>query len=404
MTPITSNFRLTAFAVFTALCTLLLIAVGGLVTSHEAGLAVPDWPNSYGYNMFFFPVSKWVGGIFYEHTHRLVASFVGLLTTILAIWLWARETTGRERITGIVALLFFMALLGIRKTPVYVGLAALAPIVIFFCSWKISLNPRALRWFGVAAFAAVILQGVLGGLRVIWLKDQIGVFHATLAQCFFVLVCIIALLTSKRWRTWTPESGAEGSLLRVIIPLTTLLILAQLVLGATMRHQHAGLAIPDFPLTYGKAWPALDSASITRYNQDRTDSLAANPITALQIILQLAHRATAAAIFLLVLTAAWTTFKKFPRQHLLTKLSAAWLCLLLAQVTLGAATIWSNKSADIATLHVVVGALILLTGAFFSLAVWRVVPAVDKKNILAANPSSATFIPSQAPAVNPNSR
>src|SRR3954462_12506863 len=114
-----NNPWLNRFACLTALATLVLVGIGGLVTSHGAGLAVPDWPNTYGYNMFFFPISKWVGGIFYEHTHRLVASFVGLLTTMLAVWLWARETTGRQRTIGIVALLFFMALLGIRKMPVY---------------------------------------------------------------------------------------------------------------------------------------------------------------------------------------------------------------------------------------------------------------------------------------------
>src|SRR5215831_13995644 len=81
------NFWLHRFAWLTALVTLGLIAVGGLVTSHEAGMAVPDWPNSYGYNMFLFPVSKWVGGILYEHTHRLIASTLGVLAVALTRWL-----------------------------------------------------------------------------------------------------------------------------------------------------------------------------------------------------------------------------------------------------------------------------------------------------------------------------
>src|SRR5229473_1713650 len=76
------------FALFTACCTALLIFVGGLVTSTESGLSVPDWPTSYGWNMFTFPFSKWVGGILYEHGHRLIASTVGFLTIILAAWLW----------------------------------------------------------------------------------------------------------------------------------------------------------------------------------------------------------------------------------------------------------------------------------------------------------------------------
>src|SRR5260370_22390175 len=74
-------------ALLVALATFILLIAGGLVTSHGVGMAVPDWPNTYGYNMFFFPISQWVGGIFYEHTHRLLASAVGLLTSILAVWL-----------------------------------------------------------------------------------------------------------------------------------------------------------------------------------------------------------------------------------------------------------------------------------------------------------------------------
>ena len=76
----------------TAFVTFLLIGLGGLVTSHEAGMSVPDWPTTYGYNMFVFPLDKWIGGIFYEHSHRLLASAVGLLTTILAVWLWAKDS------------------------------------------------------------------------------------------------------------------------------------------------------------------------------------------------------------------------------------------------------------------------------------------------------------------------
>src|SRR5208283_4260011 len=118
MTRSTSHPWLDAFAWVTAGVIFLLLGLGGLVTSHEAGLAVPDWPTTYGYNMFLFPMHLWQCNIFYEHTHRLVASFVGLLTSILAVWLWLRE--GR--------------------------------------SW--------LRWLGAGAFFAILLQGLLGGLRV----------------------------------------------------------------------------------------------------------------------------------------------------------------------------------------------------------------------------------------------
>src|SRR5437763_9650715 len=89
--PEGEGLSLHRFAVFTACCTACLIFVGGLVTSTESGLSVPDWPTTYGWNMFTFPFSKWVGGIFYEHSHRMLASFVGFLTIILTVWMWLRE-------------------------------------------------------------------------------------------------------------------------------------------------------------------------------------------------------------------------------------------------------------------------------------------------------------------------
>src|SRR5579859_7642702 len=118
MTRSTHHPWLNRFSWLTAAGTFLLIGLGGLVTSHEAGMSVPDWPTTYGYNMFLFPFHLWTGGIFYEHTHRLLASLVGFLTIVLTAWLWVREPR------------------------------------------------RWLRWLGVSALLAVITQGVLGGLRV----------------------------------------------------------------------------------------------------------------------------------------------------------------------------------------------------------------------------------------------
>src|SRR5258707_15788171 len=162
--PLASS-SLHRFTLLTALATLGLIGVGGLVTSHEAGMAVPDWPNTYGYNMFRFPFSKWMGGIFYEHSHRLLASLVGLLTSVLAGWLWVRETRSKVRWAGLGVMFLVLALMGVRRLPVYIGLASLAPIVIGICFWQIRRQPSTLRWWGMMAFAAVVLQGGVGGGR-----------------------------------------------------------------------------------------------------------------------------------------------------------------------------------------------------------------------------------------------
>src|SRR5258708_40004458 len=130
MSSPTGNSWLHRFAALTAAATLVLIAAGGLVTSRGVGMAVPDWPNTYGYNMFLFPISKWIGGIFYEHTHRLIAAFVGFLTTLLAIWLWVRETKSATRWLGVGAFVIVLVLMGVRRLPVYIVLSSLACLVI----------------------------------------------------------------------------------------------------------------------------------------------------------------------------------------------------------------------------------------------------------------------------------
>ena len=312
------------FAVLNAVTTFLLIGLGGLVTSHEAGMSVPDWPTTYGYNMFLFPVDKWIGGIFYEHSHRLLASAVGLLTTILAVWLWLKDA---------------------RK-------------------W--------LHWLGIAAFLLVILQGVLGGLRVRWQLDWLGVPHGAVAQSYLVLTAAIALFTSRWWwNSATEKQIAVPRGLRSHILYVTILIFIQLLLGATMRHQHAGLAIPDFPLAYGKIWPATSPEAIANYNEHHMVLNGENSITAFRVNLQMCHRLVAYAIFLGVAAAAVLARKKLGAGDALTKFAFFWLGLLTLQVLLGAATIWSNKAADVATGHVIAGALALLTGALWWLVADR---------------------------------
>lgn len=362
------------FAVLSALATLALVGIGGLVTSHGVGMAVPDWPNTYGYNMFFFPISQWVGGVFYEHSHRLFASGVGLLTTILALWLHGRNARPLLRWGGL-----GFAALGLatgfsaprhRADGIVLGIAGLAALLSSFVWPRCEPSPKWLRRLGLFAFIGVVLQGILGGLRVVLFKDQIGIFHATLAQLFFVLMCSLALFTSPRWQNRNPNSQIQGPnhahWLAPLFLVTTLLILGQLVLGATMRHQHAGLAIPDFPLAYGKLWPAMGPASVAKYNQQRIEVLATNPITSVQIALQMVHRLLAGLILFAVGFCAWSARKRLGGSDSVSRSTLLWLALVLIQVLLGAATIWSNKAADIATLHVLTGALLLAFGAILT--------------------------------------
>ena len=364
------------FAVLMAIATLGLVGVGGLVTSHGAGMAVPDWPNTNGYNMFFFPISQWVGGIFYEHTHRLAASGVGLLTIVLTLWLYGRGSRPVMRWGGLFLLLLGAgtALASPRRWADG-SVAGLVGLASFGASWvwpRCEPSAKWLRWCGVAALLAVVLQGVLGGLRVVLYKDALGIFHATLAQLFFVLTCAIALFTSRWWQTTSARMPwRAASRLSTLFLLTTLMILGQLALGAAMRHQHAGLAIPDFPLAYGKLWPATDAASVEHYNAQRIEVIAANPITGVQIGLQMVHRLLAFSILSAVAFSAWSARRALGGGGLLSRLALVWLGLILTQVLLGAATIWSNKAADVATAHVLVGALSLGMGAMMSIIAYR---------------------------------
>jgi heme a synthase len=304
-----SNRWLNGFAWLTAIATLFLICSGGMVTSKGVGLAVPDWPTTFGYNMFLFPASKWVGGIFFEHTHRLIASTVGFLTLILAAWLWFAESR------------------------------------------------RWVRNLGLVAVGAVILQGVLGGLRVTMLKDEIGIFHACLAQAFFGLLVIIALVTSRLWFV-DAVAGRGGSVRRIAL-LTTAFIYIQLALGATMRHQHRDLSITDFPTAYGRWIPDTSAVALAKINEAR-DAIAMSDISAAQIWLQMAHRLGALLVAIGVI--AFFVAAHRDDSSLLRKLSVSWLIAIAVQISLGAWVIWSNKAADVASAHVALGAIMFALG------------------------------------------
>ena len=349
----TSRIWLNRFAWFICVAALLLICSGGMVTSKNVGLAVPDWPTTFGYNMFLFPVSKWVGGILFEHTHRLIASVVGFLTIILAVWLWRSESR----------------------------------------SW--------VRNLGLIALAGVILQGILGGLRVTMLKDEIGIFHACVAQAFLALLVVIALVTTTFWRSVarnaanlegrapaTPGRDERGQRLdsrelapplsfshiapiRSLAIAITLAIYAQLALGATMRHQHRDLSILDFPTANGAWIPDTSTTALAKINAWR-DARGLSDVDAFQIWLQMIHRLVALLIAIGVIAFSSRVWRDALQVPVLKKLSVWWIAFLIVQLTLGAWTIWSNKAADIATAHVAVGAIMLSFGVSISAICWRI--------------------------------
>jgi cytochrome c oxidase assembly protein subunit 15 len=391
MSDVKHSKALTRFAWATALMTLCLIGLGAIVTSKEAGMAVPDWPTSNGYNMFALPFSHWVGGILYEHSHRLVAAFVGLLTAILAAWIWGRERQGRTRWFGWMTIMILVAMLGHRGSGVAEGgannipahfklLAAVMPALIILGVIRCFKSRGSLRWLAMTAFFTVILQGILGGLRVTLYMPSLGIFHGMLAQAFLVLMVVIALRTTQWWRSLADRDTESSYLgLRGVFATLTVLIFVQLIVGATMRHQHAGLAVPDFPLAYGQVWPATDEASLNRINAHRTDTFEDLTLTPFHIHIHMAHRIGALLIFAMAFGAVQQAFKRAGKQSSISKLSLVWFGMIAFQAVLGAATVWSNKAADIASLHVVLGAGCLVLGSGITLITMRLCPTRSRR-------------------------
>ena len=291
------------YALLVAASTAVLIFAGGMVTSTGSGLSVPDWPNTYGWFMWTFPLEKMVGGIFYEHTHRLIASTVGFLIVVLAVWMWRVETR----------------------------------------TW--------VRRLGYIALGAVITQGILGGITVLWyLPDAISIAHASLAEIVFCLTVTIALAQSPGWKR-AYRGPVDDAVLRKVAAATTAIVYVQILIGATMRHTNAGLAIPDFPLAFGHLIPPQWDAKIA---------------------IHFAHRAGALVVSAFILATAGHVLFHHRARRELVRPSIVLLLLLPLQITLGALTVLTGKHYVINSFHVVTGASVLVTSLVLTLRAYRV--------------------------------
>jgi len=287
------------YAVLVVLSTACLVFAGGLVTSTGSGLAVPDWPLSYGQVM-----PPMVGGVLYEHGHRMIATLVGLLTIVLAVWLQRAD------------------------------------------------KRRWMRRLGWAALGLVVLQGVLGGLTVLYfLPISISVSHAGTAELFFALVTALALFTSPRWNA--PRVYDERPAAVRFLPLATataVVIYVQILLGALMRHTGAGLAIPDFPLAFGEIVPPLG-----------------DPAAAIHF----AHRVGAVAVSGMSIWVLVRVLRAHGHQPELRNPATLLAALLAFQIALGAVTVLSGKAVFPTTLHVAVGASMWATSVVLALRARR---------------------------------
>jgi heme a synthase len=320
------------FAVALACATLGLVFAGGLVTSKGAGLAVPDWPLSYGTLM----PEGWfrAENVRAEHSHRMIAGTIGIAMLILAIWIWRAEPR------------------------------------------------RWVRYVALAALATVVLQAILGGITVLkLLPTHISVSHALLGQTFFCLTVSLAVFTSPSWRrVATRLEPGPGFPLRAICVLFVAAVFLQLFLGAVMRHTGSGLAIYDFPLAYGQVIPKTDPVSLHNLNVDRIyhkhgdERVGLREVTAAQIWIHYAHRAWAFGVTALALWVGLRIFRRHGASAALFFPALFVWILLTFQIILGALTVLSYKNPHITTAHVATGALILGLGVLMTLQSFRLVP------------------------------
>lgn len=296
-------------AVVLACWTFLLIIAGALVTSNDAGLSVPDWPTSFG---SWYKIPKLVGGVKFEHTHRMIAQVAGLLTIVLAVWTWRVETR------------------------------------------------RWVRNLSFAALGTVIAQGILGGLTVLfYLPWQVSSAHAALAQTFFCIAVILALVTGQRWIVEQPrvEFDQRRPSLFTLTLLSIFVLYVQLILGAMFRHH--GLSW----------WPHVANAGIVSF------VLAWTAVRALSVYSQIEEVRRPAILML--------------------SLVIAQLCLgftaFLTRVSWGRDAVQPELPMVITTVvHVAVGALLLATTVILAIQVWRHIPVAFEERLPQAERGPST--------------
>lgn len=293
--------QLHRFSIFLTFCTLILITLGGLVHSTGSGLSVPDWPTTYGQNMFTYPISKWTGGIKYEHGHRLFASFVGFLMIIEFIWVWILEK---------------------KKGSTY------------------------LRKVASFALLAVCLQGILGGLTVrMQLPTAVSASHGMLAQIFLIFTVVLSIMTSRWWlEIATKHNNMITFNNKFLFGSTFIFTFIQIFLGALTRHTYSGMAIPDFPLAYGKIIP-----DFSLYNY--------------QVVIHYCHRVGALILSVLIIVQYIKVYRGGSILAMLRLSSASATILIIVQITLGALIILTVRDVIPNTAHVAVGSLLLIANA-----------------------------------------
>ncbi len=357
-------------AILFVIMTFILITVGGAVTSYNAGMAVPDWPTSFG-KWFVIPLSLWADfAVALEHNHRLIGAISGIVA--IAMLVTAIRTYGwRHHITKLAAIV-----LGLY-----------------------------------------VIQGIMGGYRVIDINTTWAIVHGITGQLIFCLVIALAAITSRWWAD--PKSiRPTNAILKPFAPTTRMLCLilfamlvVQLTLGAMVRHTHSASAIPDAPAAYGQLHPPFNAEkiaeqfyqhggsewfiyadepalSMSAVDTDQTPELLEQsaripaPIPQpWQVAIHFAHRVGAVIVTLLIIITLTHVLRRTHHMQGLRNPACLIMALLGIQLILGLSVIWSRENPKIATGHQVVGALLLGITALFVLRVYRLGIALDPHRI-----------------------
>jgi len=290
-----------------------MIWIGGLVTTYGAGMAVEDWPNTYGYNLFLYPWTTWITGpwkLFIEHGHRLLGTLVGMIT------------------------------------------------IGFVASTYVCQRRSLVRWLGWVALVAVIFQGALGGMRVLFNETQLAQIHGCFGPAFFAFTVALAVITSINWRHPLAQNRASLGKIERVAALTTFLAYCQLVLGSQLRHLSATSRPGEFRMAL------------------------------------VFHLAIAAALLVHIVLLGVQVFRTQRAERWLTRPALGLVALVVLQISLGAGTwvlkygwpIWltdfgfaaeyvvsadSRQQAWVTTAHVATGSLILATSLLVALRSMR---------------------------------
>jgi cytochrome c oxidase assembly protein subunit 15 len=327
------------WAIALACATFPLVWVGGLVTTTDSGMAVPDWPNTYGYNLFLYPWTSWITGpwsLFLEHSHRLIGATVGMLTIGLLVILWRTD----ER--------------------------------------------RWMRNMGIAALALVVFQGVLGGMRVLLDERTLAMLHGCTGPLFFALTVSLVVFTSRRWfssshalQGGTREVWAFGHIRRLAI-VTCVLVYLQIMLGAVVRHVPVDAEPGSF-------------AAAVRFHLFLAAVLTLHIVILVWLVLRYARSVRplgglasilGSLVLLQLALGAGTWIVKFA----VPTWAAAWISVPAHSVQEGG---WLQT--HIITSHVAVGSLILVTSLALALYAQRLLPAARAKKSLAVGKLEAAI-------------